>query len=60
MDIAAWLRCLGLEHYEAAFRAMQTPANDDTTTLGLAVTIEGGQLKVISPEDGSPAARAVE
>ena len=43
---------------EAAFRAMQTPANDDTTTLGLAVTIEGGQLKVISPEDGSPAARA--
>ena len=41
---------------EAAFRAMQTPANDDTTTLGLAVTIEGGQLKVISPEDGSPAA----
>src|SRR5215468_6111015 len=43
---------------EAAFRALQTPANDDTTTLGLAVTIEGGQLKVISPEDGSPAARA--
>src|SRR5215471_3520728 len=43
---------------EAAFRAMQTPANDDATTLGLAVTIEGGQLKVISPEDGSPAARA--
>src|SRR6516164_7706866 len=53
----------GLDPYssfidEAAFRAMQTPANDDTTTLGLAVTIEGGQLKVISPEDGSPAARA--
>src|SRR4029077_17230615 len=43
---------------EAAFRAMQTPANDDAATLGLAVTIEGGQLKVISPEDGSPAARA--
>src|SRR5215469_1201482 len=53
----------GLDPYssfidEAAFRALQTPANDDTTTLGLAVTIEGGQLKVISPEDGSPAARA--
>ena len=38
----------GLDPYssfidEAAFRAMQTPANDDTTTLGLAVTIEGGR-----------------
>jgi carboxyl-terminal processing protease len=43
---------------EAAFRAIQAPANDDASTLGLAVTIEGGQLKVISPEDGSPAARA--
>ena len=43
---------------EAAFRAMQAPANDDASNLGLAVTIDGGQLKVISPEDGSPAARA--
>src|SRR5215813_1080415 len=43
---------------EAAFRALQTPANDDAATLGLAVTIESGQLKVVSPEDGSPAARA--
>ena len=43
---------------EAAFKASQTPANDDAATLGLAVTIESGQLKVISPQDGSPAARA--
>jgi carboxyl-terminal processing protease len=43
---------------EAAFRALQTPTNDDAATLGLAVTIESGQLKVVSPEDGSPAARA--
>ena len=43
---------------EAAFRASQTPANDDAVTLGLAVTIDSGQLKVISPEDGSPAAQA--
>ena len=43
---------------EAAFKALQTPANDDVATLGLAVTIENGQLKVISPQDGSPAARA--
>jgi len=43
---------------EAAFKASQTPANDDTGTPGLAVTIQNGQLQVISPEDGSPAARA--
>ena len=36
---------------------MQTPANDDRVGLGLVVTIENGQLKVISPQDGSPAAR---
>src|SRR6516165_2834290 len=43
---------------DAAFKASQTPANDDAGTLGLAVTIQNGQLQVISPEDGSPAARA--
>ena len=43
---------------EAAFRAMQSPDNDDRVGLGLVVTIENGQLKVISPQDGSPAARA--
>ena len=43
---------------EAAFKASQTPANDAAGTLGLAVTIESGQLKVISPQDGSPAAQA--
>jgi len=43
---------------EAAFKASQKPANDDAATLGLAVTIESGQLKVISPQDGSPAAQA--
>jgi len=43
---------------EAAFKASQTPANDDGGTPGLAVTIQNGQLQVISPEDGSPAARA--
>jgi carboxyl-terminal processing protease len=43
---------------EAAFKASQTPANDNAAGLGLAVTIESGQLKVISPEDGSPAAQA--
>jgi carboxyl-terminal processing protease len=43
---------------EAAFKAMQTPANDSLVSLGLVVTIENGQLKVISPQDGSPAAQA--
>ena len=43
---------------EAAFRASLTPANDDAATLGLVLTIGNGQLQVISPQDGSPAARA--
>src|SRR6202011_1538644 len=43
---------------EAAFKALQNPANDNKTSLGLVVTIENGQLKVISPQDGSPAAQA--
>jgi carboxyl-terminal processing protease len=43
---------------EEAFKAMQKPANDNEAGLGLVVTIENGQLKVISPDDGSPAAAA--
>jgi carboxyl-terminal processing protease len=43
---------------EAEFKSSQAPAGADAASLGLAVTIEGGQLKVISPQDGSPAARA--
>ncbi len=43
---------------ETAFRASQTPANDDDAALGLVLTIENGQLQVISPQDGSPAAHA--
>ena len=43
---------------EAAFRAMQTPTDDERVGLGLVVTIDNGQLKVISPQDGSPAAQA--
>ena len=40
------------------FKSSQVPAGEDAANLGLAVTIESGQLKVISPQDGSPAARA--
>jgi carboxyl-terminal processing protease len=43
---------------EAAFRTLQAPAKEDAGALGLVVTIENGQLKVISPQDGSPAALA--
>jgi carboxyl-terminal processing protease len=43
---------------EEAFKALQKAANDNETGLGLVVTIENGQLKVISPQDGSPAAQA--
>jgi carboxyl-terminal processing protease len=43
---------------EAAFRAMQRPGTEDQANLGMVVTIESGQLKVISPRDGSPAAKA--
>ena len=42
----------------AEFKSSQSPAGEDAANLGLAVTIESGQLKVISPQDGSPAARA--
>src|SRR5580704_6642944 len=43
---------------EAAFKALQNPANDNVASVGLVMTIENGQLKVISPQDGSPAAQA--
>ncbi|MBV8133018.1 MAG: S41 family peptidase [Alphaproteobacteria bacterium] len=43
---------------EGEFQASQTAVNDDGSTLGLVLTIGNGQLQVISPQDGSPAARA--
>jgi carboxyl-terminal processing protease len=43
---------------DAALKALQAPADDNRAGLGLVVTIENGQLKVISPQDGSPAAQA--
>ena len=43
---------------EAAFRASQMPANNDAGNLGLVLTVGNGQLVVISPEDGSPAAKS--
>ena len=42
---------------EAALTSMRTQADEEQPGLGLVVTIENGQLKVISPQYGSPAAR---
>jgi carboxyl-terminal processing protease len=43
---------------EAAYRAMQGSASDNQAGLGVVLTVENGQLKVIAPQDGSPAAQA--
>jgi carboxyl-terminal processing protease len=43
---------------EDQYKAQQTPDNTQSGSTGLVVTIDGGQLKVVSPRDGSPAAHA--
>jgi carboxyl-terminal processing protease len=43
---------------EDEYKTQQTPTDPQAGTIGLVVTIEGGQLKVVSPRDGSPAALA--
>jgi carboxyl-terminal processing protease len=41
-----------------AFRDMQAEAKGEFAGLGMDVTVDNGFLKVISPIDGSPAAKA--
>ncbi len=43
---------------EAEYKALQAPAPTDSGSIGLVVTLQGGQVKVVSPQDGSPAADA--
>ncbi|MBV9863214.1 MAG: S41 family peptidase [Alphaproteobacteria bacterium] len=43
---------------EEAYKALQGPSKDDAASIGLVVTIDNGQLKVVSPRDGSAAAQA--
>jgi carboxyl-terminal processing protease len=43
---------------EEEYKTQQAPAEAQTGSTGLVVTIDGGQLKVVSPRDGSPAAKA--
>src|SRR5215469_6059752 len=43
---------------EDEYKALQAPSTETTASIGLVVTIDAGQLKVVSPRDGSPAAQA--
>jgi len=43
---------------EDQYKAQQTPVEGQTGSIGLVVTIDGGQLKVVSPRDHSPSAAA--
>ncbi len=43
---------------EDQYKSQQTPDTGQTGSTGLVVTIDAGQLKVVSPRDGSPAAQA--
>jgi carboxyl-terminal processing protease len=43
---------------EAEYKAMQSPDQTATGSTGLVITLDGGQVKVVSPRDGSPAAAA--
>jgi carboxyl-terminal processing protease len=42
----------------AAYKALKGTAETPPDTVGLSVSFEDGQLRVISPRDGSPAAKA--
>ncbi|HTV46498.1 MAG TPA: S41 family peptidase [Stellaceae bacterium] len=42
----------------AAYQAMHGPAASNEAGIGVVVTLDNGELRVISPRDGSPAAEA--
>jgi carboxyl-terminal processing protease len=43
---------------ETEYKALQTPGSDDSASTGLVVTLDNGQVKVVAPRAGSPAAAA--
>ena len=43
---------------EAEYKALQTQTSTETGSTGLVVTLDNGQVKVVAPRDGSPAAGA--
>jgi carboxyl-terminal processing protease len=43
---------------EAEYKALQAQTSGDSGSTGLVVTLDNGQVKVVAPRDGSPAAGA--
>ena len=43
---------------ETEYKALQSQASDESAATGLVVTHDNGQVKVVAPRDGSPAATA--
>ena len=43
---------------ESEYKSLQDRTPDEGASTGLVVTLQGGQLKVVAPRDGSPAASA--
>jgi carboxyl-terminal processing protease len=43
---------------EAEYQALQSQASEESAVTGLVVTHDNGQVKVVAPRDGSPAAAA--
>src|SRR5580704_16161546 len=43
---------------ESDYKALKAPSGDEAASPGIVVTLDNGQLKVVSPRDGSPAAAA--
>lgn len=43
---------------EAEYKALQAPGQTNLGSAGLVITLQSGQIKVVSPQDGSPAAAA--
>ena len=43
---------------EAEYKALQTQSSTESGSTGLVVTVDNGQVKIVAPRDGSPAAAA--
>ncbi len=43
---------------ESEYKALQAPAPEQSASIGLVVTLDNGQVKVVAPRAGSPAAAA--
>jgi len=43
---------------EKEYKALKTPTAGESASTGLVVTLDNGQLKIVAPRDGSPAAEA--